>query len=1421
MTNLNTSEYSSTELNSILGINKVNNNTHSINNQGENQMTANPANPNSNSNKTFRVWFVLMTFVLAGLAAGADVDPGLNFDPTGGTGKLGKGAFRKVGKKTILSDEVKQEIANKAIFDINNLAGVAFAFQLVSPFLASMFPLSIANGINEITGARIGNFRLDFEDAIWTSKDGKFVVPDVKWERWNAWNTVETVEASIPNAPHSSEMNAQSAEVSIPKTNKPSQNRPVPRTNIIKGFSSVDLTNATPQMIKGAFDAEVAEGKYAISGEQEYVRNFTKNVLETTKVIVNFKAKTLTIKSVVGGTEKEPLVFHARNFVVLSFENKEDDKVVGVYDASTMLGVIAGLVNDCRYIKEVNALVKGLISKVFIDRPEQALVNPNSVVYGARNEATDQQNIINFHKVNLVKVEVEKEAQSLRTKFVFNDRSEFNGTELSAVIEYFAALGEPVITDKNNKKYFVYGDGARACGVDLVDGEFVTLNPINLVKGAKVFNRMISYSFKKVEHAFLSIEGELVGGIVNSGLEFALSNGKTVKGAGVAIPQTFISFGHSILNGVMETNKKKDVRFEMEQVKSASDVTVSLYSFDPSFVVDLGKTPQEQLLALRDKITEFVINWAENNDVVKAHQVVRYEGQIVIQNTSEFDYKIDNTGRDYIKVRLGAADHGDTIRSLNVNIRALNETSRSSVKGRNNGLKFTTVQTETVIKLNGVEQDWNAILDPNCIKTSAAILNILANMFPERTFKWEKGVITMDGVAQSQEELKDLLRPSIKEYVIERPIKGLRAYYEQQGIKGFTYRDDYVIEKVEGFFGTPVMEIEVSTADENHGVSNLGVNEQVMLSNLSSHVSEKLSLVAEEKLNTVLIDSEIPIFNLVDNAVSLTELLTVNASPRTKDHMNALTQKKAAIQVVVKLPKENGDSHLWKVTLPFQLLNNDAYSWDEAGNPVNGAIKTMAYGDEGAIITSHSIANEVFNFIYGISRASELSNEELKGLFLRGGLINTWVEDRVTARRANSATKAGRAFHQKVVPSLNCGTKDIVVDVPGEGKQTFSFHVIKVNSTNGMLGNKELDKLVKKGEAVREIKGTIPAKANYRFVLLSRCPLPLFTAVVVEFDDTLDPAVIAVDPLVWIKSNFGDYDGDLGYVTDCGQFGSSSVKALAKFNENYSAFHVSNEGDKVIRGALGYDEEGNKTTVEELLNSWTEINNRVSVSDFAALGYNVYNHYKNSVGTLYRIAEAATQRLALEGRALTNVEVKGLINAWVLYESVGLSGWTVENQEKIAELRKQVKLMLGHPDFTKVGNNSSDLCDLIAGLIIAPFIAVGAVGLSNADKKQAFKNARKQEVTAQSEASVEFDGVILAAACSIEIAKQIQAGKRRVEGNEKAVVAQAISLLTRKQITKNEDKIFRLALKADLSNCRFAKQIETISALRASVKPNK
>ncbi|MGL6337561.1 MAG: hypothetical protein ACRC80_00285, partial [Waterburya sp.] len=464
------------------------------------------------------------------------------------------------------------------------------------------------------------------------------------------------------------------------------------------------------------------------------------------------------------------------------------------------------------------------------------------------------------------------------------------------------------------------------------------------------------------------------------------------------------------------------------------------------------------------------------------------------------------------------------------------------------------------------------------------------------------------------------------------------------------------------------------------------------------------------------------------------------------------------------------------------------------------------------VTTSYCIASEVFDFINVIT-SETISDAEKVNLFVRSNLIANWVEDKRTAKVANKLTKAGLAFHQKVVGDLT---------IPNKLIDGHSFPVVRINSNNPMVKNGELDKLVKEGLAVRDAKGTIPGPGvvKHRFAFLSRCPLPLFTAVVVEFDDTLDSTVIAVNPLVWIKSNLGDFDGDLAYLTDASQFGFNNMIAAAKFNKNYSPLFVSKAGDAVIEDALavkGGIINADKS-VNQVVSGWTEINNVIEVFELAQVASNVHNHYKNSVGSLYRVAEALTQGLALENpEELNEAQVKALIEAWFLYEEVGLGGWTIKNQETVRELSAAVKLILNHGslDALSTSNNQGNILDLIANVIflgLPMMTEEQTVGMTNAEKRRACASSQPVECP--------FDYQIVKAAAGIAVAKKIQAGKMSARGHEKAVVVQAISLISRKDIKENEIKVFTIANNVNIYKGRFNNAIKTIGALRAEVKQN-
>ena len=219
-------------------------------------------------------------------------------------------------------------------------------------------------------------------------------------------------------------------------------------------------------------------------------------------------------------------------------------------------------------------------------------------------------------------------------------------------------------------------------------------------------------------------------------------------------------------------------------------------------------------------------------------------------------------------MRFGGADFNNQIRSLVVKTKAEVVSVKKSPKVRGLTKKATAYQTNTVITCNGVAQDWVAILNRETIKGSSAIIDIFANddEFIDSNVVWNKGVLTVDGKVWSQEDLIAWLDAKAQTYVIKREVAGI-VRDELNHLEGVEFVEEndklYAVETVQGFFGYSMMEVEVSTADENHGVSFLGLNEQQILSFAGEKVGVALANLAGKQLDNadlLIGDKEIPVF---------------------------------------------------------------------------------------------------------------------------------------------------------------------------------------------------------------------------------------------------------------------------------------------------------------------------------------------------------------------------------------------------------------------------------------------------------------------------------------------------------------------------------------------------------------------------------
>ncbi len=309
---------------------------------------------------------------------------------------------------------------------------------------------------------------------------------------------------------------------------------------------------------------------------------------------------------------KIPNVYHTREYVILTFkadkEVNDSEVVSGLYPVAAGLYLLQNTVSNCIAAGDVEDLIQSLIGKILVDRPIQIIANGRQY-YGRRNsevegQELDQQGIIETHKVSAIGVCPKLLSNRQTLEFC---KAAFNGSDFTIAAAFFVSLGEPVFTEKNNKKYIVYGDGARAAGVDLVDGKLITLNPVPNDNSAKILNRFASHGFLKADNASIIIDGEESKTHL-SNLQLALSGGKTVWVAGVQV-HVFVSFGaFGLNNGVMETNTVKDVVFKFEQVKNLNPIRIDLYSFEAEYLASLGATPEEQLAKLKKEIEQFIVD---------------------------------------------------------------------------------------------------------------------------------------------------------------------------------------------------------------------------------------------------------------------------------------------------------------------------------------------------------------------------------------------------------------------------------------------------------------------------------------------------------------------------------------------------------------------------------------------------------------------------------------------------------------------------------------------------------------------------------------------------------------------------------------------------------------------------------------------
>ena len=564
-----------------------------------------------------------------------------------------------------------------------------------------------------------------------------------------------------------------------------------------------------------------------------------------------------------------------------------------------------------------------------------------------------------------------------------------------------------------------------------------------------------------------------------------------------------------------------------------------------------------------------------------------------------------------------------------------------------------------------------------------------------------------------------------------------------------------------GFFGESTCEIEVSTADENHGSSRLGTNEQYILSFAGESVSNKLLKESNKcLLNADLLSWKGMLKSVnVFNKGNVDEVFPINKSFGTVSYFsNLMKEYKHGVQV--QFLDNNNGGKVWSIDLRFDLFGLFG-SFDDAGYPINACITDSDNN------TTANLMQDVFDFINVLR--SEKRESVLKDWFSFMALVSYWTTELTTAKRAARLVKAGNAYHQKVVGDLTCGYHR-------------GLPIVKIGNTNPLLKSNKSDSIY------CNTKGKL---GNGDIVFLSRCPLPLYTACIVEVVDNLDSTVIAVNPLTWIKSNGGDFDGDLGYLVGGKQYGFNRYGDAVEFNKTYSAqaHHSSVFGEDVEDGAGECPVSNviwNYQDTDVLLRNWTAINNTILLEEFVELARRVHQHYRTVVGSLYNNADSLTQYIGEKHFLKESVEpeeIRALILSWYYYEQFGLGGYSTANDEKVQVLNEAVDKETG----------KADVDELYAqwGVVKMPLTTNTGKSACGFYPHQFYLEAAKR----------------------VAKGREILKGKLNGVNNSSACLTMAVRILTRKNYDDRESVVFK-ALKSTSLLSRFSKHIEVIGNLR-------
>ena len=611
----------------------------------------------------------------------------------------------------------------------------------------------------------------------------------------------------------------------------------------------------------------------------------------------------------------------------------------------------------------------------------------------------------------------------------------------------------------------------------------------------------------------------------------------------------------------------------------------------------------------------------------------------------------------------------------------------------------------------GKSLDWTVLLSSETVKGQSGMAELIANHdnYVETDVVWNKGKLTVDGEAI---DVKATLETLCNTYQVTRsfakdvwqhptfaPVLEKSKKLHTVKFEGKTLT---ITETVRGFFSWTNFSVEVSTADENAGYSALGSNEQHIVSWFNGSISNNLitassaNLAKAKHLAVNEFDADVEVIDIRNREAVATLASYVGLG--TKNNMDALASK---YPKGVKIVGADFSQYL-----PFGALLHYG-NWDGIF-PGSSTIGKPDFGDEEGTdeLITHNICREVFDFINAINQDWVINfadTYQVRELIASLNGIQGWLKDQ---QIRNSS---------RLLKVESVGTKK------KKKAKKFNYHLKVVGNT--MLG------FDKSGLPVVELNcDTNPSGLKDGFkVLLSRCPLPLFTACVVLHNPFLDNTVVAVNPLVWSASNAGDNDGDLAYLINLFALNGNKVvsdEECLAYNQNYSGLAISKE-DKPIHWEVfsNVDTKGSRTPYSPLLNNLGEGEDQLSKfvemgavinNDCAMSIPQVSNHYAMGVGEFHKVATATTESIGNKAFSTGNApgfdEVVALHKAWIDYEEFGLGGWTEDNAGVLKELKGQIQSEILNPGCHKPRSRRGKVAKSSLNLIAIQASALCEIG---------------------------------------------------------------------------------------------------------------